>query len=125
MTPKESEEDPEIIDTLNRAEFTVYQRAVEASAFSAILNEAEIPSTALMDLPPSVRGEILSKAQRKSREHPDIRLARRARTIAELARIISERRVKAGIRRTLWTQAVRLEHLARTRREQLERRKKR
>ena len=115
----------EVKDTLNRAEYTVYQRAIEASAFSAILNEAEIATTALLDLPPSTRAAILPKAERKSREHPDIRLARRARTIAELARIISERRVKAGIRRTLCTQAVRLEHLARTRLEQLQRRKKR
>ena len=115
----------EVKDTLNRAEYTVYQQAIEESAFRAILNEAEIAGTALIDLPVSTRAAILPKTERKSREHPDIRLARRARTIAELARIISERRVKAGIRRTLWTQAVRLEHLARTRLDQLERRRKR
>ena len=39
----------------------------------------------------------------------------RARTIANLARVISERKVKTGIRRTLWAQAQRLERLAKTR----------
>ncbi len=111
-------------DALNRAEYTVYQQAIEASAFSAILNEAEIAPTALIDLPPSVRGSILPAAERSSREHPDIRLARRARTIAELARIISERKVKIGIRRTLLVQAQRLEHLARSRLEALDRGRK-
>ena len=117
--------DPAVIDTLNRAEYTVYQQALRASAFNMILNEAEIAPEALIDLPASVRGAILPKADRKNREHPDIRLARRARTIAELARIISERKVKVGIRRTLWAQAQRLEHLARSRLEQLESGKKR
>ena len=41
--------------------------------------------------------------------------ARRARTIADLARVISERRVGTGIRRTLWVQAQRLEFMARKR----------
>ena len=44
---------------------------------------------------------------------PDVRLVRRARTIANLARVISERKVKVGIRRTLWAQARRLERLER------------
>jgi len=62
-----------------------------------------------------VRGAILLKEARAAREHPDVRLARRARTIANLARVISERKVHAGIRRTLWAQAQRLEQLAKTR----------
>ena len=114
----------EITDTLNRAEYTVHQQALQASAFSAVLNEAEITPTALIELPASVRGTILPEAERKQREHPDIRLARRARTIAELARIISERKVGIGIRRTLWAQAQRLEHLARSRLDQLEQERK-
>lgn len=114
----------EVTDTLNRAEYTVYQQALQASAFSAVLNEAEIAPTTLIDLPESVRGAILPEAERKQREHPDIRLARRARTIAELARIISERKVGIGIRRTLWAQAKRLEHLAQSRLDQLEQEKK-
>ena len=118
-------EAPERIgDVLNQGEFTVYQQAIKRSRFKAILNEAEIAATALLDLPASIRAAILPEAQRKSREHPDLRLARRARTIAELARIISERKVRIGIRRTLRTQAVRLEHLARTRLEELKRRER-
>ena len=107
-------------DALDRAEFTVYQQALADSQFAAILNEADIPHAELIDLPPSVRGPILPTHDRERREHPDLRLARRARTIADLARVISERRVRIGIRRTLWVQAQRLEHLARERLSELE-----
>ena len=106
-------------DVLDRAEFTVYQRALKESQFSAVLNEGEITRTELIDLPPSVRGAILPAEDRQSREHPDLRLARRARTIADLARVISERQIGIGIRRTLWVQSRRLEHLARTRLEDM------
>ncbi|MXX44346.1 MAG: GIY-YIG nuclease family protein [Acidimicrobiales bacterium] len=110
------EETDEIIkDTLDRAEFTVYQQALADSLFNAVLNEGDIPEAELIELPNSVRGEILPGASRTKREHPDIRIARRARTIADLARVISERKVQSGIRRTLWVQAQRLEYLARTR----------
>ena len=112
--------DGDMVDTLNRAEFTVYQQALQASAFNVILNEGDIPEAALMELPPSFRGAILSAESRHLREHPDIRLARRARTIANLARVISERKVKIGIRRTLWAQAQRLERLAKVRLDSLE-----
>ena len=74
----------------------------------------------MIELPQSVRGTILPEDARQSREHPDLRLARRARTIADLARVISERQVRLGIRRTLWVQSLRLEHLARTRLDELE-----
>jgi hypothetical protein len=47
-----------------------------------------------------------------ARSHPDIRIARRAQTIANLARVISEREVSGGLRITLLTQARRLELLA-------------
>lgn len=105
----------EVDDILRRAEYTVYQRALERSAFSVILNEAEIPAADLIPLPPSVKASILGSEDRRQREHPDVRLARRARTIANLARVISERRVKVGIRKTLWAQARRLERLAQKR----------
>lgn len=106
-------------DTLNRAEYTVYQNALRASTFNRILNEKEIAEKPAIELPPSVRGFILEGVARENRSHPDVRLARRARTIAELARIISERKVNIGLRNTLLSQAVRLEHLARTRLEQV------
>ncbi len=109
-----------IADTLNRGEFTVYQQALSDSAFSVILNEGDIPKADCIALPPSHRFNILPAEARRAREHPDIRLARRAGTIANLARVISERKVKTGIRRTLWAQAKRFEHLAKKRLEALD-----
>ena len=46
------------------------------------------------------------------RRHPDVRIARRAQTIARLAQIIAGRDVKAGLRRALKTQAARLSEIA-------------
>ena len=104
-----------VTDTLNRAEFAVYQMALSESSFNVVLNENDIVAAGFIDLPASVRGAILPAEDRRKREHPDVRLARRARTIANLARVISERKVKTGIRRTLWAQAQRLERLAKDR----------
>ena len=104
-----------IADVLDRAEFTVYSDALARSEFGMVLNEKPVQETERIALPPSVRVAILSGVERTAREHPDIRLARRARTMANLARIIGERRVQPGIRRTLWAQAQRLEGLARKR----------
>lgn len=104
---------------LNQAEYTVYRQALAGSKFRAILNEKPPNATAMIGLPRSHRLPILDESIRRAREHPDIRLARRARTIANLARVISERRVEPGIRRTLWAQAQRLEALARHRLETL------
>ena len=107
-------------ETLDRAEYTVYQKALKGSKFSVVLNEKDIRPADEIDLPKSVRVSVLTETLRKQREHPDIRLARRARTIANLARVISERSVRPGIRRTLWAQARRLEHLAKNRLEEFE-----
>jgi len=107
-------------ETLKRAEYAIYQNALKESKFSVILNEKEIKTAEGIELPKSVRVSVLPASLRRLREHPDIRLARRARTIANLARVISERRVRPGIRRTLWAQAQRLEYLARTRVEEFE-----
>ena len=106
--------------TLDRAEYTVYLMALHGSQFGVVLNEKDIKRTEETDLPTSVRVSVLPEGLREQREHPDIRLARRARTIANLARVISERKVRAGIRRTLWAQARRLEHLAKIRLEEFE-----
>ena len=65
--------------------------------------------------PPPALEPILPTDARRQRKHPDLRLARRARTIANLARVISERKVKLGIRQTLCAQAKRLEQLAEAR----------
>ena len=74
--------------------------------------------------PPSRLKILEDDKERRKREHPDIRLARRARTIANLARVISERKVKIGIRVTLWRQARRLEKLARKRVDSFSKKKK-
>ncbi len=102
-------------EILDRAEYAVYQRALRESRFAVVLNEKEIAPADHIELPMSIRASILPADLREMREHPDIRLARRARTIANLARVISERSVRPGIRRTLWAQARRLERLAKSR----------
>ena len=104
---------------LKRAEYTVYVRALENSRFGVILNEAEVTPEKPISLPNSVRGTLLPPDELEKRKHPDTRVARRARTIANLARIISERRVKLGLRKTLHAQARRLEQLAERRLDEL------
>ena len=46
---------------LDRAEFTVYQQALENSQFNAILNEVEIPDTGTVPMPPSTKAEIFDQ----------------------------------------------------------------
>ena len=102
----------EIGNILNRAEYTVFQHALEASRFKAVLNEKGVPKGSMVELPESVRKRIVPEPLFEFRKHPDVRIARRAITIAALARVISERGVSTGLRRTLGTQAKRLEWLA-------------
>ena len=98
-------------EALNSAEYTVYLMVLRNSTFEAVLNEAPVPPAHIIDLPPSVRTRIVPSPIFERRKHPDIRVARRATTIAKLAQVISERQVKGGLRNTLLTQA-RREHLA-------------
>jgi len=50
---------------------------------------------------------------REDREHPDVRIARRAETLARVAAVAHERgEVSAGLRRVIVIQAVRLADLA-------------
>lgn len=103
-------------EQVDRAEYTVYQRVVNESEFGAVLNEGDIPEwEEAIDLPPSYRGRIIPDALFAERAHPDVRLARRAQTIASLARLISERVASKGLRRTLLVQSQRLEWLSRRR----------
>ena len=104
--------DLEVLTTLKAAEYTVFQKVLADSSFGAVLNEKAIPATDLIDLPPSLRARIIPDDLYELRKHPDIRIARRASTIAALARVISERQVAPGLRRTLHVQAQRLESLA-------------
>ena len=101
--------------TLAGAEYTVFQRVLKASKLGAVLNEADIGEREPIELPPSFRQRIIPDELYELRKHPDVRIARRANTIAALARVISERDVSIGLRRTLLTQARRLELLSRQR----------
>ena len=104
--------DPEAKAVLNAAEYTVFQLVLSKSTFQAVLNEKAIAPTKLIDLPKSHRVKIIPENLYVQRKHADIRIARRASTIASLARVISERDVSKGLRKTLVTQAKRLEKLA-------------
>lgn len=113
-----SASDPATVATLNAAEYTVFQKVLGESTFNAVLNEADIAAHDPIDLPTSARGRIIPAELYEIRKHPDVRIARRASTIANLAKVISERSVSKGLRRTLVTQARRLERLARERLEE-------
>jgi hypothetical protein len=104
--------DPHAKRMLNAAEYTVFQFVLSQSSFGAVLNEGDIAPTDALELPPSVRAPIIPEDLYEQRKHPDVRIARRATTIAALARVISERKPSKGLRRTLLTQARRLERLA-------------
>lgn len=66
----------------------------------------------LITLPAPYTRRIIPADIFPQRKHPDVRIARRASTIAALARVISERKVTKYLRTTLLTQARRLERLA-------------
>lgn len=97
---------------LDGAEYTVFQKVLKESALGAVLNEKQIAPCSEINLPESFKKIIIPDIIYQQRKHPDIRIARRATTIANLARVISERDVSDGLRRTLLTQAKRLEKLA-------------
>lgn len=98
---------------LNALEYTIFQKCIDQSAFKAILNEKEPPApTKTIKPPPSFRGKIVTEEVSRLRDHPDLRIARRASVMARLAQIISERKVQKGLRRALLTQAERLRWLA-------------
>jgi hypothetical protein len=105
----------QISNLLAATEYTVFQKVLKDSELKAVLNEKDIPKRPAIELPPSFRGKIIPNSIYEHRRHPDVRIARRASTIAALARVISERDVSKGLRRTLVTQARRLEHLAQQR----------
>ena len=97
---------------LDQAEYTVFQKVLRESALGAVLNEKGMSPRVEIALPKSFKSRIIPDTIYSQRKHPDIRIARRATTIANLARVISERDVSNGLRRTLLTQARRLERLA-------------
>ena len=102
----------EAADHLNSLELTVFRTLVATSRFKRILNEKDPPNVPECATGVEISGEIVAPEVLKDREHPDIRIARRAQTISRLAQIISGRSVKPGLRRALLTQAQRLQFLA-------------
>ena len=99
---------------LNWLEYSVFQHLLGQSRFQAVLNEKEPPHCPAQSFtrPDGIRGCIVSDAVFKLRSHADTRIARRAETLSLLAKVISERQVQKGLRRTLLTQASRLVWLA-------------
>jgi hypothetical protein len=105
---------------LNALEHHVFSRLKSESQFKAILNEKDPPApTVKIEIPKSKRGRIISDRVLEIRQHPDVRIARRALVVSRLAQVISERSVKFGLRRVLFAQAKRLEWLAKRRFEAL------
>jgi GIY-YIG catalytic domain len=98
---------------LNALELAVFRACIAKSSFRAVLNEKDpAPTNLTIEVPTPVRAEIVSEEVLQIRGHADVRIARRAQTIARLAQVISERQVSAGLRRSLLVQAQRLEFLA-------------
>lgn len=98
---------------MNRVEYSVYLRAIANSKYQAILNEKIPPVSERVDLPKAYRFPLVPEGMREDREHPDIRIARRAETLARVAAVARERgEVSPGLRRVIVVQAVRLADLA-------------
>ena len=101
---------------LNALEHAVFQQLLDQSEFNAVLNEKDPPvPTVHVEIPESISGQVVSAEVSQLRDHPDLRIARRAMTLAKLAQVISERKVQRGLRRTLLAQAKRLQALAQRR----------
>jgi hypothetical protein len=97
--------------TADKLEYAVFQKCLSESTFGAVLNEGVIHQAEAIELPVSYRARIIPDALYEERRHADTRIARRATTIASLARLISERTVGKNLRSTLMVQAKRLEAL--------------
>lgn len=110
-----SGKDVKAVEHLNALEYCVFQALLEKSKFKAVLNEKDPPPKAEVPFPASYTDKVVSDAVSKLRDHPDLRIARRALTLAKLAQVISERKVQKGLRRTLLAQAKRLQTLAQSR----------
>ncbi|MFZ2450996.1 MAG: GIY-YIG nuclease family protein [Methylovulum miyakonense] len=111
-----SGKDVNAVEHLNALEYYVFQALLEESKFKAVLNEKDPPPPKTeVPFPASYTDKVVSDAVSKLRDHPDLRIARRALTLAKLAQVISERKVQKGLRRTLLAQAKRLQALAQSR----------
>ena len=111
-----SAKDVAAVAYLNALEHTVFHQLLAESEFNAVLNEKNPPTpTVSVSIPACIRGSVVSAEVSRLRDHPDLRIARRAMTLAKLAQTISERKVQRGLRGTLLAQAKRLQALAQRR----------
>ena len=98
---------------LDSLEYNIYKVAIEESRFSAILNEKIPPNSGVkITVPEPVEGVLVSDEVYAIRRHPDVRIARRAQVLARLTQVINERKASSGLRRTLVTQAKRLQWIS-------------
>lgn len=103
-------------ESVDAIEYSAYVQAIKNSKYKAILNEKIPPVSPLVGLPLSRRFTLVPEDMREDREHPDVRIARRAETLARVAAVAHERgEVSAGLRRVIVIQAVRLADLAASR----------
>ena len=95
-------------------EAELFEKLLAESRFQALLNEKPAPvrKGKPVKLPDAFSADLVAEDVAALREHPDVRLARRATAIAKLAQIISERKVSRQLRRVLVAQAKRLTWLA-------------
>ncbi|MFG1743652.1 GIY-YIG nuclease family protein [Micromonospora chalcea] len=105
--------DPAKHAKLNAIEYSAYRWAIDQSKYHAILNEKIPPISDLVELPPSYCFNLIPEDLREDREHPDVRIARRAETLARVSAVAHERgEVSPGLRRVIVIQAIRLADLA-------------
>ncbi|MEU0550615.1 GIY-YIG nuclease family protein [Micromonospora sp. NPDC005979] len=98
---------------IDAVEYSAYRWAIDHSKYGAILNEKIPPVSAIVGLPRSYRFNLVPENMREEREHPDVRIARRAETLARVSAVAHERgEVSPGLRRVIVIQAVRLADLA-------------
>ncbi len=110
---KNSSNDPHAIQYLNALEATIYKKLSDQSKYKKILNEKPpLSTTKRVKVPKPIKSRVVPDEVLWLRQHPDLRIARRAMTIAKLAQVISERKVQKGLRGTLVAQAARLHSLA-------------
>lgn len=101
---------------VNALEYSAYADAIRQSRYHAILNEKIPPVSEEIELPVSYHFDLIDDGMRPEREHPDVRIARRAETLSRVAAVAHERgEVSAGLRRVIVIQAVRLADLAASR----------
>ena len=99
---------------LKSLEYKVYEKLKGTSKFGAVLNEEEPKNSNENEpLPEPYKRKVVTEKVEEFRNHPDIRLSRRASIVAKLAQLISERELKRqGLRKTFFVQIGRLQWLA-------------